>query len=62
MPDELSPRHLARRLVGITAVLAAAVLFGLIGPGLERLRSRLEHVPAGWLAIGVVVEGLSALS
>jgi uncharacterized membrane protein YbhN (UPF0104 family) len=62
MPDELSPRHLARRLVGITALLAAAVLSVLVGPGLGSLRSRLEHVPPGWLAIGVVLEVLSALS
>jgi hypothetical protein len=58
----VSPPHLGRRLVGITAVLAAAVLFVLVGPGLGGLRSRLEHVPPGWLAIGVVLEVLSALS
>jgi uncharacterized membrane protein YbhN (UPF0104 family) len=62
MPDELSPRRLRRRLIQLVAV--AAVIGGavLVGPGLGTLRTRLSHASAGWLAVGVAFEVLSALS
>lgn len=61
MPDELSPRRIARRLVEIAAVLAAVVLVILLGPGLGTLRQALAHASGGWVAAGAGLEVLSAL-
>jgi hypothetical protein len=62
MPEELSPRRLSRRLVQLAAVAAVIAVVLLVGPGLGTLRSRLSHASAGWLAVGVACEVLSALS
>ncbi len=62
MPEELSPRRLSRRLVQLAAVAAVIAVVLLVSPGLETLRSRLSHTSAGWLAVGVACEVLSALS
>ncbi len=62
MPDELSPRRLRRRLIQLAAVAAALAFLVLVGPGLATLRTRLSHASAEWLAAGVALEVLSALS
>src|SRR5919201_4962353 len=62
MPDELSPRHLRRRLIEFAAVAAAVVVLVLVGPGLGTLRRNLEHASAGWVVAGIALEVLSALS
>ena len=62
MPDELSPRHLGKRLLELAALVAVVALLVLIGPGLGGLRSRIAHASPGWLAAAVVLELLSALS
>jgi len=62
MPDELSPRRLARRLLEFAAVGVAIGVLVLLGPGLGSLRSQLRHASVGWLAAAVVLEVLSALS
>jgi uncharacterized membrane protein YbhN (UPF0104 family) len=62
MPEELNPRRLRRRLVQVAAAVAAVVVLVLIGPGLGSLRSHLAHASTAWLAAGVALEVLSALS
>jgi uncharacterized protein (TIRG00374 family) len=62
MPDELSPRHVGRRLIELAAVVAAIVALVVLGPGLGSLRRRLQHASPGWLVAGVGLEILSALS
>jgi uncharacterized membrane protein YbhN (UPF0104 family) len=62
MPDELSPRRIRRRLIEIAVVVAIVVVVVILGPGLGRLRSHLDHAAAGWLVAGVGFELLSALS
>jgi uncharacterized membrane protein YbhN (UPF0104 family) len=62
MPDELSPRRLRRRLVELLAVVAVLALLVLIGPGLGTLRGDIRHASPAWLAAGVGLEALSALS
>jgi uncharacterized membrane protein YbhN (UPF0104 family) len=62
MPEELSPRRLRRRLVQLGAVAAAIASLVLVGPGLGTLRTRLSHASTPWMAAGVALEVLSALS
>ncbi len=62
MPEALSPRRIGRRLLQIAAVVAAVALVVLFGPGLGTVRERISHAAIGWLAVGVALEVLSALS
>jgi hypothetical protein len=62
MPDELSPRHLRRRLLEFAAVGVLIGIVVLAGPGLGQLRSEVTHASPGWLIAGVGLEVLSALS
>jgi uncharacterized membrane protein YbhN (UPF0104 family) len=62
MPDELSPRHLRRRLLEFAAVGVLIGIVVLTGPGLGELRSEVAHASPGWLIAGVGLEVLSALS
>jgi uncharacterized membrane protein YbhN (UPF0104 family) len=62
MPEELSPRHVRRRLLEIAAVVGAVVLVVLLGPGLGSLRHHLDHASGGWVVAGVAFELLSVLS
>lgn len=62
MPDELSPRHLRRGLLQLTAVGLVVVLIVLVGPGLGALRDRLGDASPGWLVAAAVMELLSTLS
>jgi uncharacterized membrane protein YbhN (UPF0104 family) len=61
-PDELSPRHLRRRLLQFVAVGIVVGIVVLTGPGLGTLRNRIAHASPGWLIVGVGLEVLSALS
>jgi uncharacterized membrane protein YbhN (UPF0104 family) len=61
MPDELSPRRIGRRLLGLAAVGVAVAVTVLTGPGLGTLRNRVAHASPGWLFAGVGLEVLSAL-
>jgi uncharacterized membrane protein YbhN (UPF0104 family) len=61
-PDELSPRHLRRRLLEFAAVGIVVGIVVLTGPGLGTLRNRIAHASPGWLIVGVGLEVLSALS
>jgi uncharacterized membrane protein YbhN (UPF0104 family) len=62
MPDELSPRHLRRRLLEFALLGVAIAIVVLVGPGLGSLRSHLAHAKAGWLVAGVGLEVCSTLS
>jgi uncharacterized membrane protein YbhN (UPF0104 family) len=62
MPDELSPRHLRRRLLEFAAVGVLIGIVVLAGPGLGQLRSEVARGSPGWLIAGVGLEVLSALS
>ena len=45
MPDELSPRHLWRRLLEFAAVGVVIGIVVLTGPGLGQLRSEVARTP-----------------
>ncbi len=62
MPEELSPRRVRRRLLEFAVIVAFVALLILVGPGLGSVRHRVAHAAAGWLAVGVGLELLSALS
>ena len=62
MPDELSPRHLRRGLLQLSAVGLVVVVAVLVGPGLGSLRDRLGDASPGWLVAAGVLELLSTLS
>jgi uncharacterized membrane protein YbhN (UPF0104 family) len=62
LPEELAPRHLARRLLAVVALLGALVLVALLAPGLGEVREILSRAEPGWLALAVVLEGLSCVS
>jgi uncharacterized protein (TIRG00374 family) len=56
MPDELSPRHLALRVVEVAAVVAVvAIAIGAL-PGLDEVRARLEAANQVWIAAVVLAE------
>lgn len=62
MPDELSPRHVRRRLLELAGVVAVIVVIVLTGPGLGSIRRDISHAKAGWLIGAVGFEVLSTLS
>jgi uncharacterized protein (TIRG00374 family) len=62
MPDNLSPRHLARRLLELAGLVAVVAVLILFGPDLGSLRHQLAHASPGWLIAACVLEVLSALS
>lgn len=62
MPDSLSPRHLARRLLELAGLIAVVAVLILFGPDLGSLRHQLAHASPGWLIAACVLEVLSALS
>lgn len=61
IPDELSPRHLWRRLLEFAAAGVVIGIVVLTGPGLGQLRSEVAHASPGWLIAGIGLEVLSAL-
>jgi uncharacterized membrane protein YbhN (UPF0104 family) len=62
MPDELSPRHIRRRLLQLAAVAAVVATAVVALPGLGEVRARLARASLGWLMIAVALELLSLLS
>src|SRR5919198_1309941 len=62
MPQELEPRRLRRRTLQVVTALAVVALIVLLAPGLSEVRDRLEDADPGWLALAVVLGGLSGLS
>ena len=43
MPDELDPRHLFKRLLQLSALIAVGVAFVFLLPGLSSVRARIAH-------------------
>ncbi len=62
MPAELDSRHLFKRLLQLSAVVAVVVAFVFLLPGLSSVRSRIADASAPWLVAAGVLELLSALS
>lgn len=62
MPDELHPRHLARRLVELALVMALVVGVLVAVPGLADVRQRFDHASALWLVLVLAAELGSMLS
>src|ERR1700733_11284796 len=61
MPDELHPRHLAIRVVEITAIIALVVIAISALPGLDEVRDRFQHADPIWLAaVGLAEVGSCA--
>jgi uncharacterized protein (TIRG00374 family) len=56
MPDELHPRHLARRVAEIGAVIALVAIAISSLPGLDEVRARLAGTDPIWIAALVVAE------
>ena len=56
LPDEFEGRRLRRRVVQVTALFVAIALLAWLAPGLDSIRSRLDHADPAWLAIGVALE------
>jgi uncharacterized protein (TIRG00374 family) len=62
MPDQLSSRHLRKRLLQLGIVLLAVGLVVWLTPGLGPLRQRLDRASAPWLIAAALFEVLSSLS
>jgi uncharacterized protein (TIRG00374 family) len=56
LPDDLHPRHLARRLVEIAGLVALVVIALSAFPNLEEVRIRLESADPVWITLLVVAE------
>ena len=56
LPDELDSRRLRRRVLQVTALFVAIALLAWLAPGLDSIRSRLDHADPAWLAVGVALE------
>jgi uncharacterized membrane protein YbhN (UPF0104 family) len=62
MPDQLSLRHIRRRLLEFAVAGAVIATVVLAVPGLDELRGRLAHASLAWLALAPGLEALSVLS
>jgi hypothetical protein len=60
--ETLSRRQVSRRLLEIAGAVLVLVTLVLAVPGLGKLRAHLSHAAPGWVAGGVALELLSALS
>ena len=56
LPDELNGRRLRRRVVQVSALFVAIALLAWLAPGLDSIRSRLDHGDPAWLLLGVALE------
>ena len=56
LPDELDSRRLRRRVLQVTALFVAIALLAWLAPGLDSIRSRLDHADPAWLLLGVALE------
>ena len=55
-------RRLARRALGVAALLVVLGLVAAFAPGLDEVRERFAAARPGWLLLAVVLEGLSGVS
>ncbi len=56
MPDEFRARHLLVRVLEIAAIIALVVIAIGALPGLDEVKSRLQHADAGWVLALAVAE------
>ena len=56
LPDELDGRRLRRRVLQVTLLFVAIALLAWLAPGLDSIRSRLDHADPAWLVLGVALE------
>jgi uncharacterized protein (TIRG00374 family) len=56
LPDEFDNRRLRRRVLQVSALFAAIALLAWLAPGLDSIRSRLDHADPAWLLLGVALE------
>ncbi len=56
LPDELDGRRLRRRVLQVTLLFVAIALLAWLAPGLDSIRSRLDHADPPWLVLGVALE------
>jgi uncharacterized membrane protein YbhN (UPF0104 family) len=56
LPDEFDPHRLRRRALQVTALFVAIALLAWLAPGLDSIRSRLDHADPAWLLLGVALE------
>ena len=59
LPSEFDARRLARRALGVIAVLVVLLLVVVLAPGLGEVRKYLASADPGWLVAGVALEALS---
>ena len=62
MPTEFEPRRLARRTLQVVAALAVVGLVLLLTPGLGQVRHVLTEARPEWVALALLLEGLSCVS
>ncbi|MCW2998387.1 MAG: hypothetical protein JWN65_1936 [Solirubrobacterales bacterium] len=62
LPVEFDMRRLGRRALQVVVLFVAIGLVALLMPGLGEVRDRLEEASWEWLALAVVLEGLSGMS
>jgi uncharacterized protein (TIRG00374 family) len=60
--DHVDTRLLRRRALQAVGLLVVLALVALLAPGLGEVRAKLGEADPGWLALGVVLEGLSCAS
>ena len=56
LPDNFDGRRLSRRVLQVTALFVAIALLAWLAPGLDSIRSRLDHADPAWLAVGAALE------
>ena len=59
MPDELSPRHLAVRVVEVAAIVGLVAVAVSALPGLDQVRDRLDDAEPVWIA-GVILAEIAS--
>src|SRR6476620_3998094 len=62
LPREFQPKTLRRRALQALIALVGLCAIVLFAPGLGEVRDRLAEATPGWLALAVVLEGLSFAS
>lgn len=62
LPSELGLRSLGRRALQILVLLAVVGVVAVLTPGLGDVQDELRDAAFGWLALAVVLEGLSGMS
>jgi uncharacterized membrane protein YbhN (UPF0104 family) len=62
LPSEFETRRLVKRALQVAAALLVVILIIVLAPGLGDVRDRLEGASPGWMALALVLEGLSCVS